>query len=204
MLPAPALVRLFMLAVVAAVAPDTLREPFETGGLCGLTPVRWTADPLLPTPGGSGRGRDMEMVLLRFTGDGSRVGARGTTGIFCPVMNSCLIASSGRSRRSGSHRKQRARKSTKASSSHLRTCCNVLDEGRRLRPLDDTVNRGLPMESKNSFFLVLFSIRCFSGGPNTSMMHASCSCSFSPGKMGTPVYNSAKIQPTLHISMGIP
>lgn len=125
-------------------------------------------------------------------------------GTLIPVMNSCLTASSGFNRRSGSHLRHRATKSRNASSSHFNTCCKVLDDGRRLRPLEETVNRGLPMESKKSFFLVLFSMRCFSGGPKTSMMHASCSCSFSPGKMGTPVYSSARIHPTLHISIGRP
>ena len=32
-----------------------------------------------------------------------------------------------------------------------------------------------------------------SGTPKTSMIHASCSCSFSPGKMGTPVKSSARM-----------
>ena len=31
------------------------------------------------------------------------------------------------------------------------------------------------------------------------MIHASCSCSFSPGKIGYPVYISARIHPKLHI-----
>jgi len=47
-------------------------------------------------------------------------------------------------------------------------------------------------------------MRCFSGGPNTSMMQASCSCSFSPGKMGTPVKSSARMQPSDHMSIGMP
>lgn len=121
-----------------------------------------------------------------------------------PVMKSCCSASSGFIRRSGSQRRQREIKSRNGSSSHFSACCRVLELGRRRRPFEETVRRGLPRESKKSFFRVLFSIRCFSGGPNTSMMHASCSCSFSPGKMGSPVYNSAKIQPKLHISIGKP
>lgn len=156
-------------------------------------------------PGGSGSGRGSEMVLLRFTGEESRIGILEVAGgSLWPVMNSWRMASSGLSRLSGSHRRQRAKKSMKASSSHFNTCCRVLDDGRLRLPLDDTVRRGLPIESKKSFLLVLFSMRCFSGGPKTSIIQASCSCSFSPGKIGTPVNNSARMQPTLHISMGSP
>jgi len=121
-----------------------------------------------------------------------------------PVMNSCLFASCGFIRRAGSQRRHRAMKSRKASSSHFKTWRSSFELGLLRLPLEDTVNRGLPIESKNNFFRLLFSIKCFSGGPNTSMMQASCSCSFSPGKMGYPVYNSASIHPTLHMSIGIP
>lgn len=202
----PALVRLLILAAVAAVAPEILREAPETA-LWGLMPVRTALLLALfgAAVGGSGSGRGAENRFTRFDGDESLADNLGmATGAFWPVMNSWRTASSGRRRLSGSQRRQRLIKSRKPSSSHFNTCCSVLDEGRRLRPLEDTVNLGLPMESKKSFFLVLFSIKCFSGGPNTSMMHASCSCSFSPGKMGTPVYSSAKMQPTLHMSMGMP
>lgn len=217
----PELVRLVVAAAAEeAVMPEALLEakvePAATDliGLLPITPVASRGRRLVPTftpadvAGGSGSGRGVEMVLYRLIGDCSRllaarVFATGTE-VFWPVMNSWRMASSGFIRRSGSHLRQRERKSRKGSSSHFSTCCKVLDEGRRLLPFDDTVNRGLPNESKKSFFLVLFSIKCFSGGPNTSMMHASCSCSFSPGKMGTPVYNSARIQPRLHMSIGMP
>lgn len=146
-------------------------------------------------------------VLPRFSGElveliiGRRFVAVGG---FTPVMNSWHNASCGFSLRVGSHLRHRVMKSRKASSSHLRTLRKSLELGRRRLPFDDTVNRGFPIESKNSFFLVLFSIKCFSGGPKISIMQANCSCSFSPGKIGMPVYNSARIQPKLHMSMGIP
>lgn len=207
--PAPVLVRLLMLAAVAAVAPEILLAAAESC-LCGLPPpvrVAFVPTVLPPVPGGSGSGLGVDVVCCRLTGDESPTAIRATdedADVFCPVTNSCRIASSGFIRRSGSQRRHRERKLIKASSSHLSTCCSVFDDGRRLRPLDETVNLGLPSESKNSFFLVLFSIRCFSGGPKTSMMQANCSCSFSPGKIGTPVKSSARMQPTLHMSIGSP
>ena len=159
--------------------------------------------------GGSGRGLEpaegVVMVLCRLIGESVRAVNRAVgTDDFCPVKNSCLTASSGFIRLSGSQRRHRVRKSRKASSSHFRTCCRVFEDGFRRRPFEETVSRGFPIESKNNFFRVLFSIKCFSGGPKTSMMHANCSCSFSPGNIGYPVYNSANMQPTLHMSIGIP
>ena len=203
----PALVRLFKLAVVAAVATEARLEEAIAKERCfwGLLPFRIEPGAFGLPPGGSGSGRGVDIVLLRLTGEESRIGILAVAGgSLWPVINSCRIASSGLSRLSGSHRRQRARNSMKASSSHFNTCCKVLEDGRLLLPLDETVKRGFPIESKKSFLLVLFSMRCFSGGPNTSMMQASCSCSFSPGKMGTPVNNSARMQPTLHISIGSP
>lgn len=35
------------------------------------------------------------------------------------------------------------------------------------------------------------------GWPKTSMIHANCSTSFSPGNKGCPIYNSAKIHPKI-------
>lgn len=57
----------------------------------------------------------------------------------------------------------RRRKSRNASSLHFRICCSVFDECLLLRPLNKTVRRGLPIQSKESFFRVLSSMRCFSG-----------------------------------------
>lgn len=77
---------------------------------------------------------------------------------------------------------------------------------------------------KKSFRRVLFSIKYLSGTPWISIIQASCSCSFSPGKRGypnerihlvhfilfafsplcsLPVCSSAKMHPTLHISIAI-
>ena len=63
---------------------------------------------------------------------GSMAGTRGR--FFEPAMNSCTIASSGFSRLSGSHRRQREMKSKKASSSHLIACWRGLELGRRRLP----------------------------------------------------------------------
>ena len=56
---------------------------------------------------------------------------------------------------------------------------------------------------KNNFLRELRLTYSFSGIPSTSMIQDSCSCSFSPGKIGNPVYNSARMQPKLHISMAM-
>ena len=208
---APVLVRLLPAATVAPpFTVDCLRGGAALLGLELDASRGLIAMPFLKlVAGGSGSGRllmeGVVIVLCRLIGDSFRaiIRAAGTV-VFWPVMNSCRTASSGFMRLSGSHLRQRAKKSRNGSSSHLMTCVSVLDDGRRLRPLDETVRRGLPIESKKSFLRVLFSMRCFSGGPKTSMMQASCSCSFSPGKIGTPVNSSARIQPRLHISIGIP
>ena len=132
------------------------------------------------------------------------VRGRAVDFVVLPVMNSCWIASSGLRRRSGSHRRQRVIKSRKASSSHLSAAWRDLLLGRRRLPFVETVSRGLPRESKKIFLRVDFSMRCFSGGPKTSIMQANCSCSFSPGKIGYPVRSSARIQPSDHMSIGMP
>lgn len=195
---APALVRLL---------PSGGALIFEmrlVAALMGLVPAR-TAGASLKLAGGSGSGR-LELVVVRLTGESLRGAVREMGGFWGlrPVMNSWRAASSGFMRRSGSHLRHLVRKSRNDSSSHLRTWVKVLVEGRLLRPLEETVRRGLPAESKKSLRRVDFSIRCFSGGPKTSMMQASCSCSFSPGKMGTPVRSSARMQPRDHMSMGMP
>lgn len=101
---------------------------------------------------------------LRFVPVAVLLVSLSRTGRLTPVTNSCNTASSGVILLSGSHLRHRATKSTNASSSHLSACASVLELGLRLRPLLLTVMRGLPMESKNSFFRELFSMRCFSGG----------------------------------------
>ena len=124
-----------------------------------------------------------------------------------PVIHGCFIAAIGLRRFSGSQIRHLAMKSTNSSSSALRICCNVLAPGRRRFPLELGTTLGWPSESaqaarckllsrslgprpdlpKKFFFLVDFSTIALSGRPITSMMQASCSCSFSPGKIGKPV-----------------
>lgn len=94
------------------------------------------------------------------------------------------IACSGLMRRSGSQWRHLETKSTNSSSLQCRTCCSVLVEGLRRLPFELTTGLGAPVESKKSFLRELRSTRYLSGIPNTSMMQASCSCSFSPGKIG--------------------
>uniref|UniRef100_A0A224XUU8 Putative secreted protein n=1 Tax=Panstrongylus lignarius TaxID=156445 RepID=A0A224XUU8_9HEMI len=62
-----------------------------------------------------------------------------------------------------------------------------LDPGFLFLPLLFVMLLGFPFESKKSLFLDAF-IKTSSGGiPKTSIMQASCSASFSPGKRGYPV-----------------
>lgn len=86
----PALVRLLILAAVAAVAPEVLREAPETG-LWGLMPVRAVLLALFgATVGGSGSGRGAENRFTRFDGDESLADNLGIAigAAFWPVMNS--------------------------------------------------------------------------------------------------------------------
>jgi hypothetical protein len=135
------------------------------------------------------------------------------------VMNGWRIAACGFMRRSGSHNKHFATKSTKSSSSQRSTWLSVFAPGLRRLPLELTTGLGAPVESspvvsqvlcckildvpKNSRLRELRLISSFSGGPSTSMMQESCSCSFSPGKIGNPVYSSANMHPRLHMSMAM-
>lgn len=146
---APVLVR-FVAVELSPLTVDCLRG---AGGLLGLLPdtsrLLMDAGFLKLVTGGSGSGLlpvdDVATVLCRFIGDSFRAIIRAVgTADFWPVKNSCLIASSGFMRLSGSQRRHLARKSRKASSSHFKTCCRVFEEGLRLRPLDETVSRGLP------------------------------------------------------------
>jgi hypothetical protein len=188
---APLAARLTAVALGTPWTVEWRRGPF-TGELLGISRLVFMAVPfLMLVTGGSGRGRTRPCGVWaganRFIGDERPVFpfiGRDLDDFLTPVTNSWSMASSGFIRRSGSHRRHRAMKSRNASSSHLSACCNVFELGRLRRPLVDTVTLGFPSESKNNFFLLLFSIRCFSGGPKISMMQASCSCSFSPGKIG--------------------
>jgi hypothetical protein len=139
-----------------------------------------------------------------------------------PVTKGCRIAACGFIRRSGSQTRHFEMKSTNSSSLHRRTWASVFVPGRRRRPLELMTARGAPPGSskdgisqveeqrlhkielpKKSFLRELRLTNSLSGMPSTSMIQESCSCSFSPGKIGKPVYSSAKMQPKLHISMAI-
>ncbi|KAJ9450922.1 hypothetical protein DIPPA_19855 [Diplonema papillatum] len=76
--------------------------------------------------------------------------------------------------------------------------------GRLFFPLELTCSRGLSDESKNCFRRELISMTCFGGTFMISMMHASCSTSFSPGNSGNPVYSSARMHPSDQQSIGRP
>jgi len=104
-----------------------------------------------------------------------------------PVMKGCLVALVGFSLLSGSQIRHLAIKSTKSASSHRNTWLNVLVPGRLRRPLEFTTGRGAPEESKKILRRELRWIISLSGIPKTSIIQASCSCSFSPGKIGKPV-----------------
>jgi len=119
------------------------------------------------------------------------------------LRKACCRAPWGFIRRSGSQTKQRAMKSTKSSSWHRRTCARDLVPGLLLRPLEFTTGLGAPLLSKKSRLRELRLMKSLSGGPRTSMIQDNCSCSFSPGKMGKPVYSSARMQPKLHMSMAM-
>lgn len=93
-------------------------------------------------------------------------------------------AVSGFIRRSGSQMRHLERKSMKSSSLQLRAELRVFESGRRRLPLLLTTGRGAPVESKKSFLREDRSISDRSGMPRISIIQASCSCSFSPGKRG--------------------
>lgn len=122
---------------------------------------------------------------------------------FPALIKGCRIAFWGLIRRSGSHIRHLETKSTKSSSSQRRTWARVFVPGLLLRPFEFTTGRGAPVESKKSRLRELRLIKSLSGRPSTSIMQDSCSCSFSPGKIGKPVLSSANIQPKLHISIAM-
>ncbi len=87
-----------------------------------------------------------------------------------------------------SHRKQPSKNERKGASVHRNAVDKSRDPGRRFLPLEFATMRGCSEESKNIFALVLLSIKWRGGTPMTSIIHASCSTSFSPGNKGYPVY----------------
>jgi len=120
-------------ALIPLLISDCLREAafVEAAALAGLAPVAFCALTDVPflklVAGGSGSGlllpEGIAKVGFRLIGESFRADMRAV-GMedFCPVRNSCLTASSGFIRLSGSQRRQRAKKSRKGSSSVLRTC----------------------------------------------------------------------------------
>ena len=118
-------------------------------------------------------------------------------------IQGCRKAGWGFRRLSGSHVRHFETKSRNSSSSHFRIAPRVLAPGRRRFPLALTKGRGAPLASKNNLRRDALSTMKRSGTPKTSMMQANCSCSFSPGNMGTPVYSSARMQPRDHMSIAM-
>lgn len=103
------------------------------------------------------------------------------------VMKGCRNAAWGFTRRSGSQTRHFEMKSMNSSSSHRKTWARLLEPGLRLFPLELTTGRGAPVVSKKSLLRELRLTKSLSGTPRTSMIQESCSCSFSPGKIGNPV-----------------
>ena len=134
----------------------------------------------------------------------AQLASAGATSAPAPrVIHGWRSAASALSRRSGSQVRQRATKS-RNSSSRVRTAeASVLVPGRRRRPRELTTGRGAPVLSKKSLRREARSSSARSGTPSTSMMHASWSCSFSPGKMGYPVCSSGRMHPRLHMSIAM-
>ena len=114
--------------IEAEIAPAAAAPETALLGLIVALPRAAMVEFFIAVSGGSGRGLmpadGVETVLFRLMGDSLKVFDLTVDPMedFWPVTNSCLMASSGFIRRSGSQRKQRVRKSRKASSSHLRTC----------------------------------------------------------------------------------
>lgn len=76
--------------------------------------------------------------------------------------------------------------------------------GLRTLPREFLITRGVQFRSKNNCARGASPSIVAGGIPRTSIKHATCSTSSSPGKMGTPVYNSAIMHPKDHMSIGNP
>lgn len=136
---------------------------------------------------------------------GGRDGREGEMYDFWPRasnIHGCLSPSSGDILIFGSHLRHPSKKSKNSLSLHFIAWLKVFVAGRFFLPLLEFATiLGAPVESKKIFFLVEKSTMFLGGKPNTSITQANCSNSFSPGKRGYPVYNSAKIHPRLQISI---
>lgn len=82
------------------------------------------------------------------------------------------------------HSKHLLMKSLKTTSLQRNAWARLFEPGLRLRPFELVTHRGLHRESKKSRFRVAVLMRSSGGTPNTSMMQANCSTSFSPGNSG--------------------
>ena len=175
-------------AVAAALLGDAVLLKAAASRLRFIALAVLEALTLIAVAGGSGRGRmppvveGVWMLVRRLAGElvvevawdwatvldaaccwgGAKereAGLKVLVMVLAPVMNSWWMASSGLSLRSGSQRRHLVMKSRKVSSSHFRACCRVLELGRRRLPMEETVRRGFPKESKKSFFRVDFWMR---------------------------------------------
>lgn len=94
-------------------------------------------------------------------------------------------------------------KSRKRGSLQRRTFSSYLEPATLIFPLELMTIFGMKSSSKNKLLLFEAQIQSSGGTPFTSMIRASYSASFSPGKIGYPMCNSHKIQPKLHMSISM-
>jgi len=134
--------------------------------------------------------------------EGSSMG-EGEGWVRASRIHACFNPSSGVMRSFASQRRQPSKKSKNNLSLHFRTCASVFDAGFRFLPRELGTTRTAKLPSKKSFLRVELSTNDLGGKPIVSIIHSNCSVSFSPGNSGYPVYNSANIQPRLHMSMDL-
>lgn len=97
--------------------------------------------------------------------------------VFCREIQS-------KSNESKTYSKHLLTKSTKSGSLHRSTCANGFVPGFRLRFFEFVMHRGFPRESKNRRRRDAWFNTSSGGTFSTSIMHANCSTSFSPGNIG--------------------
>lgn len=118
-----------------------------------------------------------------------------------PTIQGCCMSSSGAKRAFLSHLKQPSKKFTNIGSLHPMAVAILLVPGQCFLPHELGTILGLLLLSKNIFLREACSRIVFEGIPKTSIMHASCSTSFSPGKRGYPEKSSARMHPKLQMSI---
>lgn len=125
------------------------------------------------------------------------------------IIHSCIRASIGVILFSGSHSRHLLIKSWKESLWQRSISSNGLLEG-TLKLLWESFdkNGSFVWSSKKTFLREAWERMLEDGNPITSMIKESYSYSLSPGKRGTPVNNSVRMHPKLHMSIaavyGIP